>query len=264
MAILAHPDDESLGVGGTIAKYVAEGVHVSLVTATRGQRGRHATAAVHPGPEAMGRIREAELRAAAEVLGIRDVRLLDYVDQDLDRADPREAIGRIAACVRQRRPHVVVTFPPDGAYGHPDHVAICQFATAAVVAAADASWQGPEAGLAPPHRVAKLYYMAWGERAWAAYQSAFKVLVSRVDGVERHATPWPEWAITTTIDTRAHWPTVWRAVQCHQSQVANYARLAALEPEHHEALWGAQQFYRAFSLVNGGRAHETDLFDGLR
>jgi LmbE family N-acetylglucosaminyl deacetylase len=262
MAILAHPDDESLGVGGTLAKCAAEGVEVTLVTATLGERGRHATADVHPGPEAMGRIRGGELRAAAAALGVAHLHLLGYVDQDLDRADPCEAVGRIVAHLRSARPHVVVTFPPDGAYGHPDHIAISQFTTAAVVAAADPRWAAP--GAEPPHRVSKLYYMAWGPATFAAYQAAFKVLVSRVDGIERHATPWPDWAITTRIDTRAHWPTVWRAVCCHESQVANYAHLANLAPEHHEALWGAQEFYRAFSLVNGGRAPETDLFAGLR
>ncbi|MCU0255313.1 MAG: PIG-L family deacetylase [Vicinamibacterales bacterium] len=264
MAVLAHPDDESLGVGGTLAKYASEGVQVSIVTATRGERGRHATADVHPGPEAMGRIREAELRAAAAALGVEDVSFLGYLDQDLDRADPRQAIGRIVSHLRRARPHVVVTFAPDGAYGHPDHIAICQFTTAAVVAAADPRWEPAGDDTAEPHRVSKLYYMAWGEAAWAAYQAAFKVLVSRVDGVERHATPWPDWAITTRIDTRAHWPAVWRAVCCHESQVANYARLGQLSPEHHEALWGVQEFYRAFSLVNGGRTPETDVFDGLR
>ena len=98
----------------------------------------------------------------------------------------------------------------------------------------------------------------------AAYQAAFKKLTSTVDGVERQALSWPEWAITTFVDTRAHWPTVWRAVTCHDSQVANYRRLAELAPEHHEALWGWQSFYRAFSTVNGGRKRETDLFEGLR
>ena len=76
--------------------------------------------------------------------------------------------------------------------------------------------------------------------------------------------PWPDWAITTVVDTRAWWPTVWRAVSCHESQIAAYERLAHLSPEHHEALWGWQSYYRAFSLVNGGRERETDLFEGLR
>ena len=91
MAILAHPDDESLGVGGTLAKYASEGVEVSLVTATRGQSGRyhgHREPGKHPGAEQLGQIRESELRAAAAVLGVQRLTLLDYHDQALDRADP--------------------------------------------------------------------------------------------------------------------------------------------------------------------------------
>jgi LmbE family N-acetylglucosaminyl deacetylase len=129
LAVFAHPDDESLGVGGTLAKYAAEGVEVSLVTATRGQRGRYKEHRFgtdqHPGPDALGRLPEAELRAAAEVLGIRELILLDYDDGSLDGAVPREAIGEIVAHVRRIQPDVVITFGPEGAYGHPDHIAIC-------------------------------------------------------------------------------------------------------------------------------------------
>ena len=118
MAVLAHPDDESLGVGGTLAKYATEGVEVFLLTATRGDGGRYRGFRVdderHPGPEALAVIREGELRAAASVLGIHDVALLDYRDQQLDRADPRRAIADIAAHLRRVRPDVVVTFAPDG------------------------------------------------------------------------------------------------------------------------------------------------------
>ena len=99
MAVFAHPDDESLGMGGTLARCAAEGIETYLVTATRGERGRyreHRDGDQHPGPEKLGRIREAELRAAAQVLGLREVSLLGYMDGDLDRADPGEAAHRIA------------------------------------------------------------------------------------------------------------------------------------------------------------------------
>ena len=79
----------------------------------------------------------------------------------------------------------------------------------------------------------------------------------------RQATPWPDWAITTVMDTRDVWSTVWRAVSCHESQIAAYERLKELSPQHHEALWGRQSFYRVFSSVNGGRAREADLFEGI-
>jgi len=267
MAVLAHPDDESLGVGGTLAKYAAEGVEVFLLTATRGDGGRYrgyrADDERHPGPAALAAIREAELRAAASVLGIRDVALLDYRDQQLDRADPRQAIADIVDHLRRVRPDVVVTFAADGAYGHPDHIAISQLTTAATVAAADGAFRGG-ADNDPPHAVAKLYYIAWPASTWAAYESAMRKLVSTVDGIERQATPWPDWAITTKIDTRRFWPTVWRAVSCHESQMAAYEQLHTIAADHHEALWGSQSFYRAFSTVNGGRTRETDLFEGIR
>ena len=267
MAVLAHPDDESLGVGGTLANYAAEGVEVFLLTATRGDGGRYrgyrADDERHPGPAALAAIREAELRAAASVLGIRDVALLDYRDQQLDRADPRQAIADIVDHLRRVRPDVVVTFAADGAYGHPDHIAISQLTTAATVAAADGAFRGG-ADNDPPHAVAKLYYIAWPASTWAAYESAMRKLVSTVDGIERQATPWPDWAITTKIDTRRFWPTVWRAVSCHESQMAAYEQLHTIAADHHEALWGSQSFYRAFSTVNGGRTRETDLFEGIR
>ena len=254
LAVLAHPDDESLGFGGTLAKYAAEGVEVFLLTATRGDSGRYRGhrpgTAEHPGQLALGEIREAELRAAAAVLGVREVSLLGYPDSQLDRTDPAEAISRIAAHITRVRPDVVVTFGPDGVYGHPDHIAISQFTTAAIVEAA-------------PHAVSKLYYLALSRATLAAYQAGVNKLSSTVDGVERLAAPWPDWSITTEIDTRHVWPTVRQAVSCHESQILAYDRLPNLPPEHHEALWGVQSFYRAFSRVNGGRARETDLFEGI-
>jgi LmbE family N-acetylglucosaminyl deacetylase len=268
MAVLAHPDDESLGFGGTLAKCASQGVEVFLVTATRGEGGRfrgHPRGdREHPGPLALANIREAELRAAATVLGVREASFIDYHDQHLDRADPREAIGRIATALRRIRPDVVVTFGPDGAYGHPDHIAISQLTTAAIVAAAGATvtCDGMEPALRP-HAVSKLYYLAWPASTWDAYQTAIRTLSSTVDGVERHATPWPDWAITTVVDTTDVWPIVWHAVSCHESQLAAYERLRDLSPVHHRSLWGRQSFYRAFSTVNGGRARETDLFEGF-
>lgn len=110
MAVLAHPDDESLGFGGTLAKYAAEGVETFVVTATRGERGRFGAATESPGLEVVGRAREAELREAAALLGVREVNLLGYIDGDLDQAPAGEATARIAALIRRHRPHVVMTF----------------------------------------------------------------------------------------------------------------------------------------------------------
>jgi LmbE family N-acetylglucosaminyl deacetylase len=268
MAVLAHPDDESLGVCGTIAKYASEGVDVFLLTATRGDSGRYYGHPPgyhsHPGPSALAKIRETELREAASALGVCELSFLDYRDRQLDRANPREVVGAIVRHVRWVQPQVIVTFGPDGAYGHPDHVAISQFTTAAVVAAADSSFVSDGAQAGPPYAVSKLYYLAWPEPAWKTYEVAFGKLGSAVDGVERLPVPWPDWAITTVLDTRAVWSRVWQAISCHKSQIAAYERLKNLSADNHETLWGRQSFYRAFSTVSGGRARETDLFEGIR
>jgi LmbE family N-acetylglucosaminyl deacetylase len=262
MGIFAHPDDESLGNGGTFAKYSAEGVETSLITATRGQLGWFGEEDKNPGPEQLGRIREAELRAASGVLGVRDVSFLDYVDGQLDQADTPEIVEKIVANVRRVRPQVVITFDPQGAYGHPDHMAICQFATAAVLAAADPASRTTQQQ--SPHAVSKLYYMAWPKETWDIYQAAFGDLVMHIDGQERRAQSWEDWAITTRIDTSAYWQLVWEAVSCHKTQLPGYKGLLDLPKDQHEKLWGTQSYYRAYSLVNHGGRHEEDLFDGLR
>jgi LmbE family N-acetylglucosaminyl deacetylase len=134
LAVLAHPDDESLGFGGTLAKYAAEGFGTYLVTATRGERGRFGS----PGSS----------------------------------GDPREVGRTIATHIRRIRPHVIVTFGPEEGYGHPDHIAISQFTTAAAICAADIRFEIDDVApvdLRPPHRAAKLHYMAWRKNKWDAY-----------------------------------------------------------------------------------------------
>jgi len=267
LAVLAHPDDESLGFGGTLAKYAAEGVDTYLVTATRGERGRFGSLGKGADPVEVARVRETELRAAAAVLGIREVSILNYSDGAVDQVDATTAVGAVVSHIRHIQPDVVVTFGPEGAYGHPDHVAISQFTTAATVCAADCGYRtgdGSQQVSLPPHRVTKLHYLAWRSNKWEAYQAAFRKLTSMVDGVERQAAPWPDWAVTTEIDTSAYWPVVWKAVCCHQTQLSIYERLENLTEEQQTALWGSQEFYRAYSSVNGGRNLETDLFEGLR
>ena len=253
MAVLAHPDDESLGTGGTLAKYSGEGIETFVVTATRGERGRFGDGVESPGPEIVGRTREAELRAAANELGVREVSVLGYPDGGLERVNRAEIVQTVAGHIARIRPHVVITFGPDGAYGHPDHIAISQITCAAVVAAAGAG-----------HQVSKLYFIAWSAGPWRAYEAALRKLVFRVDGEERQAVPWLEWAITTRLDTTAVWQTVWRAVTEHRTQMAIYRKFGELAAEHQRALWGTQEFYRVFSAVDVGTDKETDIFEGLR
>jgi len=265
LGILAHPDDESLGFGGTFAKCAAQGIETYVVTATRGERGRFGPRGERGDPVEVGRVREAELRAAAAILGIREVSILGYPDGAVDDVPVGTALQAIVAHIRRIQPDVIVTFGPDGAYGHPDHIAISQFTTAATICAADCDYRiidGPHHSLAP-HRAAKLYYLAWRQNKWDAYQAALRKLTSTVDGIERQAHPWADWAITTEIDTSAVWPTVWKAVCCHRTQMSIYERLEDLKEEQQIALWGSQEFYRVLSSANGGRKRETDLFEGM-
>ncbi len=260
MAVLAHPDDESLGLGGILAKYADEGVETSLVTATRGEQGWFGPKEEYPGPAQLARQREEELGAAAELLGLREVNFLDYRDGCLDQADPDEAIGKIVAHLRRVRPQVVVTFDPYGSYGHPDHIAICQLTTAAVVAAADPTYGD---GVLT-QRVSKLYYFVETLENLETYEAAFGELAMTIDGQERRAPGWEPWAITTRIDTGAYWQQVWQAITCHRSQLPGYEALGHLPQGVQRTLWSTQSFYRALSLVNGGRQVEADLFEGLR
>ncbi len=265
LAVLAHPDDESLGFGGAFAAAVSSGVETHLVTATRGERGRIGDE--RPGAEVVGPVREAELMAAARVLGIRSVELLGFLDGELAQVDPRLGIARVVASIRRLKPDVVLTFGPEGGYGHPDHIAVSSWTGTAVVAAADARYSasdGTALAELPPHRVSKLYWLAWTEAKWAAYRVAFGDLVARVDGEVRRAVPWPAWAVTTVLDTAAHWEQVWQAVSCHRSQVSGYRGLVDLPAEHHRAIWGVQEYFRVISLVPTPAERETDLFAGLR
>jgi LmbE family N-acetylglucosaminyl deacetylase len=262
LLILAHPDDESLGIGSTVARYAREGVEVHLLTATRGERGWLGDEASNPGLTELGRVREGELLAAARVLGIKTVTHLDYIDGDLDEAPVDKIVAEIAGHVRLVKPQVVITFGLDGGYGHPDHIAISQFATAALVRSCDSAFIDP-AGL-PPHAVSKLYYMAITAPEYAIYEQVFGPLVMQIDGVERRAVSIPEWMVTTIIDTEKYWRVVREAVACHRTQLPGYDALLALPEETLRTLWRSRGFCRAFSTVNGGRKLENDLFEGLR
>jgi LmbE family N-acetylglucosaminyl deacetylase len=263
MCIFPHPDDETLGAGPLLAKYAAEGVETTVICATAGQRGWPTDRPGYPGPEGLGRIRAEELRAACSILGVHEVVLLDYMDGDLDQADPDQIIGELVYHLRRVRPQVVVTFGPDGGYGHPDHIAISQFTQAAAVCAADSSYT--ISGALTPHRLAKLYYMVDSKTAVEAFRELFHDdIAMEIDGEMRRMVGWEDWMITTRIDGAAYWEQIWQAILCHATQVREIVdALAAIPAEQHHRLLGIPTLYRAYSLVNGGRQVETDLFAGI-
>jgi LmbE family N-acetylglucosaminyl deacetylase len=261
MCIFAHPDDESMGMGATLAACAAQGFEIALVTATRGQRGWFSAEIPQPDdPQAIGRVREAELRAAADALGIHHLTVLDYMDGDLDQADPGEIIPRLAGLIAAFRPQVLVTFPPDGQYGHPDHIAIGQFATAALVQAA-----APRPDSPAGWQVSKLYYMVDTLSFVAAVREQMGPVTFDVDGQPRNHVGWEEWAITTRIDQEPGWRAALAACLCHRSQLGSLGPLPHLPEVAQRDYFGRMgAFVRVYSLVNGGRAVETDLFAGLR
>jgi LmbE family N-acetylglucosaminyl deacetylase len=263
LVVFAHPDDESMGMGSTLAKYAAEGVETYYICASREERGWFGPEEQNPGLSALGQIRTKELENAIKELGMKGLYFLNYIDGEIDQADHAEAIGKIVTRIRRIKPQVVVTFPPDGNYGHPDHIAVGQFTSAAVVCSADSSYHDIENLSA--HRVSKLYYMADSENFINLIAPFMGDMTFRVGNQLRGEVAWKEWMITTRIDMTEYCHSAWRAIQCHQSQLPSLGLLAELHEDAGVALLAMQgTFYRAFSLVNGGRKIETDLFEGLR
>ncbi len=163
---LAHPDDESFGYGGVIARYVAEGADVFLLCSTNGEVGTVAPEFLN-GYDSVAALRLAELDCAAARLGFAGVFKLGYKDSGMMdsetsrdpacswQAPPEELARRAVEVIRRARPQVIVTFNKYGGYGHPDHIAIQRAATAAFELAGDPAYLTP--GL-EPHRPQKLYY----------------------------------------------------------------------------------------------------------
>lgn len=157
----AHPDDESFLAGGVAARYSSQGTRVVLSTATLGESGKPGNPPVCA-PEDLPAVREAELRAAAAILGIHEIHLLGYRDRELASAAPDQIREQLVRLLRASRPSVVVTFDPHGANQHPDHIAISRFTSDAVAAAADPRWY-PDASEA--HAVSRLVWVP-GRRPW--------------------------------------------------------------------------------------------------
>src|SRR5512145_1254272 len=155
--LLAHPDDETFGPGGTIARYASEGADVFLAAATRGEAGMVGEPPVTD-RDRLGEVRAGELRIAAGILGARDVAFLGFADGRLA-ATPRERIVEKAVeLIRRVRPHVIVGFGPEGVSRHPDHVVMSAVASEAFDDAADPSrFPGKPGDGFAPWAPAKLY-----------------------------------------------------------------------------------------------------------
>lgn len=280
MAVFAHPDDESFGSGGTLARYGADpGIRVVLVCATRGEAGEISNPELAT-PERLGEIREGELRCACQTLGIDALYFLDYRDsgmagtpENLERgvftmADFDEVVGKIVEHIRRERPNVVVTFDETGGYGHPDHIAIHHHVKAAFDAAAD-PLQYPDqlADGLEPHQAQKLYFTAIPRRFFRSAVEKMKELGIEIPERYRNRLDkpigLPDEACTTDVYVQDFWDTKQAAVQCHATQLNPDSIFAALPPEIMRELQAWECFQLAESLV-GDDEGSHDLFAGLR
>ena len=156
LGVFAHPDDETFCAGGTFARYAGQGAEIMVVSATRGQAGQIRDAAAG-NRRTIAAVREAELRLACERLGITTVRCLDHVDGTLADAGFPALVDQVTEIIGEFRPDIVITFGPDGGYGHPDHVTISAATTAACQRAGGPGHR-PDRAAARPRRPPRLYY----------------------------------------------------------------------------------------------------------
>ncbi len=229
LLVFAHPDDESFGLSGTILKYTRQGVPVDLVCATRGERGKRLGV-----PEGMptGTAREAELRCAAAILGIREIYFLGYIDADLDKAPQDEIAGKVLGIMQSLRPAVIITFGPDGVSRHPDHIAIGKAATAAYKK------------FTADDNPAKLYYV-----------TVPASLVPNPD--EMGIVTRPDNEITTTIDVTGSLDIKIKALECHRSQKDARDFIKMLRSNRELPFTHKEFLYLAHPHK---KARETDLF----
>ncbi|RDH77845.1 N-acetyl-1-D-myo-inositol-2-amino-2-deoxy-alpha-D-glucopyranoside deacetylase [Mycolicibacterium moriokaense] len=278
----AHPDDETLTTGGTIAHYVANGADVRVVTCTLGEEGevigdKYAQLAVDQADQ-LGGYRIAELTAALAALGVgqphflggpgrwRDSGMEGTAPRHRQRfadADMREATAQLVAVIRQLRPHVVVTYDPDGGYGHPDHIQAHRVTTEAVAASAGDDLPGT------PWRVPKFY---WTVMATSAMGAGLESLEDVPDGwlqVSIGDVPfgYPDDKIDAVIDAHDHLPAKLAALKAHATQVTVAPNGGSLALSNNIALPVlADEHYILVSGESGDRDHrgwETDLLAGL-
>lgn len=274
LAVLAHPDDESFGPGGTLALYARHGVEVHLACATRGEVGM-VSEELLAGHADVGSLREHELRCAAGHLGLSGVHFLGYRDSGMpgseDNRHPRalaaapldEVAAQVTNLIRRLRPQVVITFDPIGGYRHPDHIAIQRATLAAFEACGDPA-RYPD--LWPAYCSHKLYYHTFSRRF---LRLAVRVMpffgrdprrFGRNGDIDLADIATQDFPLHAFIDFREVAEAKAQAAACHASQggpptsglLGWFFRLAG----------GNETFMRAYPPPTPG-LHETDLFAGV-
>lgn len=276
-----HPDDESFGPGGTIARYAHEGVAVHYVCATRGEVGTVEAAMLKPyehlpEDQRLGALRGQELRDAANILGLTGLHYLGYRDSGMPgtepnrdprafiNANPERVTGQLVKILRAVQPQVVVTFDPFGGYGHPDHIFIHQRVTEAFQAAGDAA-RYPEAGA--PYRPQKLYWTVFPKSLLKFFVMMLRVTrrdptkFGRNGDIDLKEIAAHDYPPTTYINVRSYSAIKQAASQCHLSQLSGGPdRMGWVQK-----LFFTQETFRLVEPeVSGKRLKERDLFEGVR
>jgi N-acetyl-1-D-myo-inositol-2-amino-2-deoxy-alpha-D-glucopyranoside deacetylase len=294
MTVHAHPDDESIGTGGTMARAVAGGHRVVLVTCTRGELGEIVvdeldTPSNH---RRLGEIRAGELDDAMAELGVTEWDNLGYRDSGMmgtpGNADPRsfwqadldEAIGRLVYLVRRDRPDVMTTYNEFGGYGHPDHIRTHLVALGAYERSGDPAWYAGqlegENGL-QPWAPSKLYEQAIPASIRAAITDALEAVGQRSwwsrpeDATTEELAEWeamaarllvPDDIVTTWIDVSDHLEAKWRAVRRHVTQIGPDNPLLVLGLDGWRRHWNREAFVLRASRMTT-ELPESDLFASL-
>ena len=254
----AHPDDEAIATGGTMARAKAEGHRVVLVLATRGELGEHAPEALAPGETLTDR-RVAETHAAASVLGVDRVEFLGYRDSGMDgeptnhdddafaRADVEEAATRLADLLREEQADVLTVYDDHGGYGHPDHVQVHRVGVRA-------------AELAGTRRVYESTMNRDHIRALMARRAdEMADTPDAPDAAEMDDFGSPESIITTTVDVRDFVDSKRAAMAAHASQIPEDSFFLAMPLDAFREAFGQEWFIRR----DARDTRETSVFDGL-
>jgi LmbE family N-acetylglucosaminyl deacetylase len=229
--VFAHPDDESFGPAGTVARYVAAGVEAHLICGTRGEAGTIGRSARYLAAS-LATIRTAELERAANVIGFRSVRILGYPDGAVGEVEVERGTADVARLLAELCPDAVLTFHPLGISGHPDHRAMTRFTAAAVACLRDRrGWQ-----------TALHYYTIPASRA---RQITFRTM-PLVDDRD----------ITVEIDVARYLDLKHRAIQCHRTQLPFYRRLMQLPDGPHRM---AREFFTTEGVPAPVAARLTEL-----
>lgn len=274
LAIFAHPDDESFGVGGTLAQYAANGVRVVLACATRGEVGEISDPALAT-PETLGQVREAELRVACAARSVHELRFLGYRDSGMagapdnddprsyHRADPEAATRQLVGLIREIKPHVIVTFDPSGGYGHPDHIAVSRYTTVAFDVAGDPG-KFPEAG--PAWQPQRLFYNAFPRSVFLEMRGRMRALgldTSEFDRFDAEQLGYRDEQITAVVNVSAQADAKWAALHCHRTQFGANNLFRRLPEAEIRAMMSREYFVQARPAPANGAREPSDLFAGL-